>query len=81
MKIINNLAIAAMLGTNPASADTASISIEEFSATTHIDIMVENGIATLSGNVESWYQSVEAENIAELVEGVLLVRNRVQVAV
>lgn len=80
MKMLNNLAVAAILGSSPASANTTSISIEEFSATTHIDIAVEHGIATLSGTVGSSYQSIEAENTAELIEGVLLVRNRVQVA-
>lgn len=80
MGMLNNLAVAAMLGTNPATAATGTISLEQFSAMSHVEINVEHGIATLSGTVGSWYQSVEAENSAELVEGVLLVRNLLKVA-
>lgn len=79
MKLLNNLAVAAVLGSNAVSADSRSISLEQFSATNHVDIMVEHGVAIISGHVGSWYQSVEAENAAEKIEGVLFVRNRVKV--
>ena len=44
-----------------------------------IDIMVKNGVATLTGGVDTWAQRREAENVAFNTQGVWKVDNRLTV--
>ena len=80
MKLMNSLAAAAVIGTAPMIGETSSITLQDFYAQTHFDIEVEHGIATLTGYTSSWVESLQAEQTAEAIEGVVLVRNRVTVA-
>lgn len=48
-------------------------------AASHIKVSVEQGIATLTGNVADWSQRKEAGKIAFLTDGVIGVRNELKV--
>ena len=47
--------------------------------TPRIFIRIENGIATLNGNVDTWRQRFEVERIVLLTEGVWAINNRLSV--
>lgn len=44
-----------------------------------IDVAVYNGIAYLSGNVDSYFEKIQAENAAESAKGVVSIRNKLKV--
>ncbi len=74
MKMIKTLAAATVLAT-VAFGSTNAITLDNVSSSTNLNVTVNNGVATLFGNVDSQFESVQAERAAAKIDGVESVRN------
>jgi len=77
MNNIKALAAVTALAGTPIASNAEQISLAEFSSMTNCSIKLEYGVATLYGHVPSQFESVQAENAAQDLEGVVEVRNYV----
>lgn len=71
-----NGATSMMEDENPAAALTAKLNKKQFQ---NVKITVDNGVATLTGNVDLYEYKEQADKIAHKAKGISAVRNEIQV--
>ena len=74
MKMIKSLVAATFLAT-VAFGSAHAITIDDATSSANVNITVVNGVATLFGNVDSQFESIQAANAAAKIDGVESVRN------
>jgi osmotically-inducible protein OsmY len=79
--VINNLFVHVIMREDWAILDDIKFNFNTDAVTEGFDIgvKVNNGIVTLTGNVNTWYQKLHAEEIAEKVKGVRKVVNQIEI--
>ena len=73
MKMIKMLIASSILVAGAASA----ITVDQVSSSANVNVKVENGVATLWGNVDSNFEKIQAGIAAAKIEGVERVQNNI----
>ncbi len=75
MKMIKSLVAAAILSTAAVGVASAAITVDQITSSADVRVVVKDGVATLTGNVESNFDRVRVGKAAAKIDGVTEVRN------
>ena len=74
MKMIKSLIVATVLAT-AAIGSASALTLDQATSSTNVQVTVNNGVATLFGNVDNNYERYQAAQAAAKIDGVDEVRN------
>lgn len=75
MKMIKSLVAAAVLSIAAVGVASAAITVDQLTSSADVRVVVKDGVATVTGNVESNFDRVRVGQAAAKIEGVNEVRN------
>ena len=75
MKTVKTLVAASILSLAAVGVASAAVGLSQTTSSANINVTVKDGVATLTGNVESNFDRIRAAQAAAKIEGVKEVRN------